>query len=251
MQPIFSDLHPHLAGLSPAHLQTLLLVESVPKQARTLAIEISRRLNCVGDEPGMCSNCRRLASGNYGDFVVLEPDQKSSLGIEAIRGLSKKLQLKPQAGGSIKLCYIWADALTPEAQNALLKLTEEPPPQTLVILAATRPDRLLSTIRSRARTIRLAQATHTQPGELADHAAKLLAQSSFERLITVKRLLDEHVAPFAITEALQRNIIARGSYSQATSNALAALERCRLRLHHNVTPRPALEQLVLEVGAWN
>jgi DNA polymerase-3 subunit delta' len=48
-----------------------------------------------------------------------------------------------------------AEALHPAAANALLKTLEEPPPNTLIVLASDRPARLLATIRSRCRMLAL------------------------------------------------------------------------------------------------
>ena len=49
-----------------------------------------------------------------------------------------------------------ADALLPEAQNALLKTLEEPPPASVFVLITARPDVLLPTVRSRCQRLRFA-----------------------------------------------------------------------------------------------
>ena len=74
---------------------------------------------------------------------------KKSWGIDDVKQLQKKIVLKPFAG-TWKATILWdADALTPEAQNALLKLLEEPPANTLIILTAASQESILPTIISR------------------------------------------------------------------------------------------------------
>jgi DNA polymerase-3 subunit delta' len=58
-----------------------------------------------------------------------------------------------------------ADALIPEAQNALLKTLEEPPPASVFVLITNRPDVLLPTVRSRCQRLRFGPLS---PGDVAD-----------------------------------------------------------------------------------
>ena len=77
------------------------------------------------------------------------------------------------AGQSAWRCLIVdaADQMNTNAQNALLKVLEEPPPRTLLLLIAHAPSRLLPTIRSRCRTLAL------RPLEQA-HVAEILARKN-------------------------------------------------------------------------
>ena len=63
-----------------------------------------------------------------------------------------------------------ADALNPNAANAILKLLEEPPPGAVLILVAQRPARLLPTIRSRCRVLRLAALSEADVAEAVAQA---------------------------------------------------------------------------------
>jgi DNA polymerase III delta prime subunit len=94
----------------------------------------------------------KLATHPY--FLRLAPDG-ASISIEAIRGLQKFLQLKTLGTQTFRRAILieHADALTTEAQNAYLKLLEEPPADTLMILTASSPRALLPTIMSRLQTI--------------------------------------------------------------------------------------------------
>lgn len=77
-----------------------------------------------------------------------------SIGISEIRLLQKNIFLKPLRG-TTKACIIKnAEKLTVEAQNALLKILEEPPDNTLIILAANDTNAFLPTVLSRCTIIR-------------------------------------------------------------------------------------------------
>ncbi|MCL5438444.1 MAG: hypothetical protein M1268_00460 [Patescibacteria group bacterium] len=80
-------------------------------------------------------------------------------GIEQIRNLQKGIFLKPFKS-KIKITIIQnAEKMTIDAQNALLKILEEPPPDTIIILTATKKDFLLPTIISRCKIIELKKET--------------------------------------------------------------------------------------------
>lgn len=140
----------------------------------TAARELTMRLNCEkpasGGAPRPCAVCRAIEAGNFADFIRLDAGGKASLGIEPVRALISGLGLRPYAPGATRVVVIDdADRLTLEAQNALLKLLEEPPPATLIILIAEQIQSLLITVRSRCQTVQF-----IRPGE-ADLAAYLVS----------------------------------------------------------------------------
>lgn len=92
----------------------------------------------------------------YAFLTSITPEQdKSTIGIEAIRDVQNttKLRLPANSRGWRIILIHDAHLLTTEAQNALLKLLEEPPSQTLFILTSHQPTRLLPTIHSRVQTL--------------------------------------------------------------------------------------------------
>jgi len=120
----------------------------------TAARELARQLNCRGDEGRVCTACRQFASGSFPDFIEIRPEGRASITIEQVRGLSHTLSLSPYyAAGSRVVMIDEADALTVEAQNALLKLIEEPPPRTIFILVSENLESLLPTVCSRLATL--------------------------------------------------------------------------------------------------
>jgi len=90
--------------------------------------------------------------------VEKELDTKSttkSIGIETIKLMQKNLYLKPMKSENKLIVLEDAQLLTPEAQNALLKVLEEPPAHTHIILGTETKEALLPTILSRCQIIEL------------------------------------------------------------------------------------------------
>jgi len=81
--------------------------------------------------------------------------QHNVITIEQVRGLKQFLHLKTLGDQPIRRVVIveLAESMTTEAQNALLKLLEEPPADTLFVLTAARPAALLPTVLSRTQQI--------------------------------------------------------------------------------------------------
>lgn len=93
-------------------------------------------------------------------FIVKAPEGKTDIPIEAVRSLISKMSLR--VPGEIKPTTInrvatvkRANNLTLEAQNALLKLLEEPPARTMLILTSDSENGLLPTVLSRVQRLRL------------------------------------------------------------------------------------------------
>ena len=89
-------------------------------------------------------------------------DAAGTIRIDALRHLSSYLHESPVIGSRRAALITHAHLMQAASANALLKLFEEPPPGTLIILAADAPERLLPTILSRAFTLSAAQADPQQ-----------------------------------------------------------------------------------------
>lgn len=76
--------------------------------------------------------------------------------VDEVRDLVKFLSLSAADGGRRSVIVDAADDMNPNAANALLKMLEEPPPRVTFLLVSHQPARLLPTIRSRCRELRLA-----------------------------------------------------------------------------------------------
>lgn len=87
------------------------------------------------------------------ELLIVEPVEGDSIGIDEIRGLQKFLYFSPAAGKKRMAVVCPADGLTAQAQSAVLKIAEEPPADTLLVLIARHPDNLLPTVSSRLQKI--------------------------------------------------------------------------------------------------
>jgi DNA polymerase-3 subunit delta' len=76
-----------------------------------------------------------------------------SIGIADVREIIPQLAYAPVEGGKRVVIFRESERMTEEAQNALLKSMEEPPPHTIFILTTHRPNALLPTVRSRSRIV--------------------------------------------------------------------------------------------------
>jgi DNA polymerase-3 subunit delta' len=87
------------------------------------------------------------------DALFIAPDEKDTIGIDAVRSIKLFLGERPNISKYRLVVIDRADALTTEAQNALLKITEEPPVRTLLILIAAGKESLLPTLISRLQAV--------------------------------------------------------------------------------------------------
>ncbi|HEY5675067.1 MAG TPA: DNA polymerase III subunit delta' [Malonomonas sp.] len=120
---------------------------------RLVALALARTLLCqTGKGCGDCAPCRKVDHNNHPDIHFLDAEG-ATIKIDQVRALQKELSLRPFEG-RYKICLIdGAEHFNPAAANALLKTLEEPQPNTLMILLSSRPDSLLSTIRSRCQKL--------------------------------------------------------------------------------------------------
>jgi len=135
----------------------------------SLALDLAAGLLCTGatgtDRPcRACRTCRMVQHGNHGDLHELAPSgagMQIRIGDEGspepgtVRHLISELVLLPIEGGQRVAIVRDADRMGDEAQGAMLKTLEEPPPGTTLILCTDDEERMLPTIRSRCARLRL------------------------------------------------------------------------------------------------
>jgi DNA polymerase-3 subunit delta' len=153
-------------------------IEGVGKQAA--AIELARACNCTeknsGRTPeletsrgniddrngdlkvsvgpcGICNSCRKISAGIHPDIILVKPTGPI-IKIAQVRELCNTLAMKPYEANTRVVIIQDAQTMNPAAGNALLKILEEPPQRTILILVATRSQDLLPTIVSRCQQLR-------------------------------------------------------------------------------------------------
>ena len=121
---------------------------------RVLANQLAARLLCQQSLAlaacGECKSCHLLAAGTHPDFYVLEPEEADkAIKVDQVRDLVDFVVQTPQLGGRKLVLLEPAEAMNPNAANALLKSLEEPAGNTVMLLISHQPSRLLPTVRSR------------------------------------------------------------------------------------------------------
>lgn len=154
----------------------------------TMARLLAKGLNCErrleGDwEPcNSCMSCLEIAQGTSLDIV--EQDAASHRGIEEIRSLRENVRFSPSSAKYKIFIIDEVHMLTTPAFNALLKTLEEPPPQTVFILATTESYRLPETITSRCQRFDFKKVAK---GEIVGALKKI---SEEERILINDQILD-------------------------------------------------------------
>ena len=122
------------------------------------ALMFAKGCNCKS-ESGLfcrtCASCRKIDNNSHPDMILISPPAgKDVITISLIRDLANTLSSRPNEAKYRMVLISKADAMNVQAQNALLKMLEEPPENTFFILMAVKIDFLLPTIISRCRKIR-------------------------------------------------------------------------------------------------
>ena len=158
---------------------------------RTLAWLIATSLMCSsdGDIPcGECDGCRLVLAGEHPDITVIEkgnpisPDVqkgRTTIPVEDIREMIRLCSRYAYGGGNRVVLIPDAENMTPQAQNSLLKILEEPPRNTFFLMTTSHPEQILTTVRSRCRNIKLIPWDE-------NHIKKVLLSSGVEEEIAEK-----------------------------------------------------------------
>ena len=194
----------------------------------SLAKLAAMAIACPSDGPRpclACEACRKIAADISPDVITigLEKDRRT-IGVEAVRQIRDTAYIKPN-DLAVKI-YLLRDAekLTPPAQNALLKLFEEPPSGVYFLLMATQASALLPTVRSRAPELRTEIFDHRTMTAYLTAGSKKAAELQKNDPTAFQRIL--HAAAGSYGRALQL-LEARGKKSvrgfEAAETVLRAL----------------------------
>jgi DNA polymerase-3 subunit delta' len=129
-------------------------VDGIGKQ--TTARALGMALNCLSpvgvSACGECPPCQKVISGAHPDMITVKPE-RAFIKIDQVRAVSRQLRFAPLEGNWRIVIISDAQALNLEASNAILKILEEPPKGTVIILTATQTTDLLPTIVSRCQQV--------------------------------------------------------------------------------------------------
>jgi DNA polymerase-3 subunit delta' len=234
---------------------------------------------------GACPACHWFSQGNHPDFreIVPEamqaeanddpvvegetakPEKKSTLiTIDQIRDVGVFFTLSTHRDGFRILLVHPAEAMNPASANALLKTLEEPNPNTLILLIASQPARLLATVKSRCQKLALGVPAHAEAlawlrNEGVADAEILLAQAGGAPLLARnwntpeyraqrKTFLDALANPvqsdwLTLAASLEKSDLSQVLHWLHTWCCDLVFQNSASRIRHHHDYRPALERL--------
>ncbi|MGY2127145.1 DNA polymerase III subunit delta' [Blastococcus sp. SYSU DS0617] len=145
----------------PAAMTHAWLFTGPPGSGRSVAARaFAAALQCPAGGDGTCHECRTVLAGTHADVNVIVPDGLS-IGVNEARELVRVAGRSPSQGRWQMIIVEDADRMSESASNAVLKMIEEPPPRTVVMLCAPslHPEDVPVTIRSRCRVVALRTPT--------------------------------------------------------------------------------------------
>ena len=152
---------------------------------RELALQRARELAAAavcsgkGEKPcGVCRDCRKAAAGVHPDIITVgrpaddKGRQKQNITVDQIRALSADAIVLPNEAARKVYILDEAETMNAAAQNAALKLLEEPPADAVFLLCTVNAMQLLPTVRSRCATVNIAgRAEAPETDSAADELA--------------------------------------------------------------------------------
>jgi DNA polymerase-3 subunit delta' len=201
---------------------------------KTLSKIIAAALECTGsgDKPcGVCPSCHKIFGGGHPDVITVDSD-KATVPIKVIREMQADAYIRPNEGQKKIYLLPRAQDMQAPAQNALLKLLEEPPEYCVFLLMTDNAEKLLTTVRSRAVELslfplsdrELTEALETLAPNTPREALAAAAEKSFGYLGAALELLQENSAESPITPLLEA--LATGD-ELALLSALVPLEKLK------------------------
>jgi DNA polymerase III delta' subunit len=137
---------------------------------RQMALTLAKALNCrekTGDSCDRCLSCLAIDEGRFPDVIEIGTRaDKKALAIDQIRLLKQLAYLRPLSGKKRVFILPDAEELSADAANSLLKVLEEPPLFSHIILVTSSPFLLLPTILSRCQTLAFSAISKEEIGEI-------------------------------------------------------------------------------------
>lgn len=156
---------------------------------KTLARFLARAVLCEGkDRPcGMCASCRLFDSFNHPDMNVITAESgKASISVTAVREIISQAAIVPERSDKKVFLIEDADMMTASAQNALLKVLEEPPGSVVFILTAISHTAVLETVASRCSVLTLSAVDE------ASAADYIISKTDCDREIAFNAIREAH-----------------------------------------------------------
>ena len=168
--PVKSEFRDQIeSSLKLGRLSHALIFESSSEEIRfKAATELAKAVLCKDNmKPcGECSSCIKADSGNHPDIHHISKAADSSMiKIDAVREIRNKALLLPNESSKSVFIISEAQLMNANAQNALLKIFEEPQSHVLFILTCPSKSSLLETVISRATSYSIGEEVTTEKNE--------------------------------------------------------------------------------------
>ena len=134
-------------------------------------------------------NYDEVSARVFNDAVLIRPNANKTIGIDAVREIRNFLYQRPNVSLRRTVIIDETEFLTTDAQNALLKITEEPPASSLLVLIARDPEVLIPTLASRLQKIYFS-SLRTREMKVSPLAEKFLKVSGAERQELIKKIVE-------------------------------------------------------------
>jgi len=237
---------------------------------KLVAKTLAKALNCEDqalDSCDSCVHCLKIEKGQHPDIHIIEghvspgvdleqgqrtsAQEPDSIKIEYIRQLQKDINLKPYEGRKKVFIIDNAHSLTTEAANALLKILEEPPPESLIILISSKASLLFKTIISRCKIMKFYPLQRTKLEEilkedfhLDNNLAHFLAYFSEGRIGRALKLKDTD-----ILKERDRIIDTFTLAGRSAQDKLLTDGRSNVRAHLNILAAWFRDIYLIKIGA--
>lgn len=200
------ELYPWLAKAwetiqaSGARLPHAMLISGPAGLGKTeFACRLAVSLLCpapkAGGEPcGQCKSCRLYKANSHPDFRVVQPEDDSSfIVVNQVRAVIQYASLRAHTSARKVIVLAPAEAMNINASNSLLKILEEPPSNSVLLLVSSAPQSLSATIRSRCAHFKI-----SPPAE--NDAIDWLAAQGMTAKIAADLLVSANRAPLRARE---------------------------------------------------
>lgn len=200
---------------------------------------------------------KRLHEDNISeiDIVYLNIEEGDEhIKIAGVREFNSRLLLSPQVSKHVVGIIPDANLLTTEAQNALLKLIEEPPPRAIIYLETANRDQLLPTIVSRSAIIQIQGTSQKDNLEEVEHLIeKLLSAKPGEILQYIDECTADRTSAknwiaqaISVSRAMVLKKVAQGDNQTGDmTKLLRNLIAAQGELEVNVNPKAALDMVFI------
>lgn len=207
------------------------------------AYELAAKMLCsgAGKKPcGVCRDCRKVKARVHPDLTLVsrltddKGTKKKEILVDQIRDMGADAYVLPNEAAEKVYIIAQADSMNERAQNAALKLFEEPPKGVHFILCVSNAERLLPTVRSRCVELRCADEADGEDkdiAKLADEFAALLESGDeprftawcFEHEKLEARLLPDFL--FGVKRRLTEMLKVKPDRKRIMSN-IELIDRC-------------------------